>query len=250
MAKKGKQASIREVALKVLFETRDSIQYGDLKKAVMRITQASDNSVDAAIWNLDALYPDQVFKPEKGLMRRIDAEDEIIEKETKSIETSPPKANSISEESFYRPFADWLQFDMNECTKAIPLGGSFFRDKWGTPDVIGIKESQRSDIVQALTEIVSAEIKYDDTRLIEAFGQACAYRIFSHKVYLVIPDSSSKDDKQRLDSLCQLFGIGYVLFDNADTDEPNFIIRVRPQKHEPDLFYTNRYLKLIEGKLF
>lgn len=44
------------------------------------------------------------------------------------------------------------------------------KDKWGTPDVIGKRESRRSDIVKAPTEIISAEIKLDTRDLITAFG--------------------------------------------------------------------------------
>ncbi len=236
--------------MEIVLGTENSIQYRDLKRAVMRQTNESDNSVDAAIWNLDAKYPNKVFKPERGLVRRIGNESEFANREDREPVYTAGRNGSISEESFYAPFAEWLQFEMNECTRAIPLGGNSFRDKWGTPDVIGVKEPLRSDIVKSFTEIISAEIKYDDGRPIEAFGQACAYRIFSHKVYLVIPESSSSDDKQRLDSLCQLFGIGYVLFDNTDPEEPDFNIRVRPQRHDPDIFYTNRYLRLIEDRLF
>ena len=43
----------------------------------------------------------------------------------------------IKEEDFYNSFADWLVNDMEECTKAICLGGNLFKDKWGTPDVVG-----------------------------------------------------------------------------------------------------------------
>ena len=31
---------------------------------------------------------------------------------------------------------------------------------------------------------------------------------------------------------------------------PGFIVLVRPRSHQPDLFYTNRYLALIERELF
>lgn len=103
--------------------------------------------------------------------------------------------------------------DLEECTKAISLGGNRFRDKWGTPDVIGKRESRKSDILQIPTEIISAEIKTDVAQLVTAFGQACAYCLFSHKSYLVIPDESPKDEIDRLDSLCQVFGIGLILFD-------------------------------------
>ena len=51
----------------------------------------------------------------------------------------------------------------------------------------GKRESCRSDIIQAPVEIVAAEIKLDMAQLVTAFGQACAYCLFAHKSYLVIP---------------------------------------------------------------
>ncbi|MBL0274174.1 MAG: hypothetical protein IPQ06_14180 [Chitinophagaceae bacterium] len=36
----------------------------------------------------------------------------------------------IKEEDFYEPFAEWITNDLEECTKAIALGGSKFKDKW------------------------------------------------------------------------------------------------------------------------
>jgi hypothetical protein len=100
------------------------------------------------------------------------------------------------------------------------------------------------------TEIVSAEIKTESTQLITAFGQACAYSLFSHKSYLVIPKRSSPDDISRLDALCQGFGIGLVLFDTTSPEIPGFTIRIRPRKSEPDMFYNNNFMRLIEEKLF
>jgi len=125
-----------------------------------------------------------------------------------------------------------------------------FRDKWGTPDVIGKREPRRSDIIKTPTEIVSAEIKADTRDLITAFGQACVYKLFSHKSYIVIPKNSSQDDISKLDALCLIFGIGLVLFDNSNPNDPQFEIRVRPLKHEPDMFYVNKYMKLIEKELW
>jgi len=166
------------------------------------------------------------------------------------IEEAPPIVREIREEDFYKPFADWLMNEVEETTKAIPLGGNKFRDKWGTPDVIGIRESRRSDILIFPTEIVSAEVKADTRDLITAFGQACSYRLFSHKCYIVIPKNSPEEDILRIDTLCLIFGMGLVLFNNDNIDQPEFEIRVRPLKHEPDMLYVNRYLKLIEKELF
>jgi hypothetical protein len=165
---------------------------------------------------------------------------ELITKTTKKIE----------EEDFYKSFAEWLVNEMEECTKAIQLGGNRFKDKWGTPDVVGKRESRRSDIIQAPCEIVAAEIKLEVSQLVTAFGQACAYCLFAHKSYLVIPKDAPVDEIDRIDALCQVFGIGLVLFDSNNAEDPDFDIRVTPQKHEPDMFYVNKYMKQVEGELF
>ncbi|MBK6965352.1 MAG: hypothetical protein IPH20_15825 [Bacteroidales bacterium] len=133
---------------------------------------------------------------------------------------------------------------------AIPLGGSKFKDKWGTPDVLGIKEPRKSDIIKFPTEIVSVEIKTDSSNLITAFGQACSYKLFSHKTYIVVPNSSTKEDIDRLDSLAMIFGIGLILFDAKKPKEPAFEIRTRASRHEPDMFYSNKYMRLVEDELF
>ena len=106
------------------------------------------------------------------------------------------------------------------------------------------------DIVKASTEIVSAELKTDTKDLITAFGQACSYKLFSHKSYIVIPKNSPQDDISKLDALCLIFGIGLVLFDNSNVNEPQFEIRVRPLKHDPDMFYVNKNMRLVEKELF
>src|ERR1035437_3013649 len=154
------------------------------------------------------------------------------------------------EEQFYRPFAGWLTNDREECTKAIHLGGNRFRDKWGTPDVIGKRESAPSDIVKSHPEVISAEIKTDTRSLIVAFGQACSYRLFSHKVYIVVPKCANKEDIDRLDSLCMIFWIGFVLFDNSHPESPAFTVQLRAARHEPNMYYVNKYMKMIEDELW
>ncbi len=44
------------------------------------------------------------------------------------------------------------------------------------------------------------------------FSQACAYRLFSHRSYLVVPKQAHADELARLDALCEIFGIGLVTF--------------------------------------
>ena len=245
-------ATIREriikKAIEIIRSNPNGIRYSDL---VREIHEACPNflttTIYGTVWNLETRVPNEVYKPARGLFCHVSfREKEISEEEQKPS----AEVEEINEVNFYKLFARWLVDDLEECTKAIPLGGKKFRDKWGTPDVIGKREPRRSDIVKAPTEIVSAEIKVDTGQLITAFGQACAYKLFSHKSYLVIPKNSSDEDISRLDSLCLIFGIGLVLFDNTKPGDPKFEIRVRPIRHEPDMFYVNYYMKMVEKELF
>jgi hypothetical protein len=239
---------IRETALELLRDNPEGIRYSEIVRQVLaRDTALKPNTVGGTLWDLAEQLPDQVYKPSRGLFRLTkyregdtdQLKDELIAKPTK-----------FKEEDFYAPFADWLVNETEECTKAICLGGNCFRDKWGTPDVIGKRESKRSDIIQAPVEIVSAEIKPDVYQLVTAFGQACAYCLFSHKVYLVISNKAPDDEVARLDALCQVFGLGFVLFEPDNPQDPRFAIRCRPRSQQPDLFYANRYMKLIETQMF
>ena len=235
-------------AIEILKSNPDGIRYSILvRKISQEFPEIPVNTIHGTVWNLETRVPNEVYKPARGLFRHVEfREEEISEEEQKP----PLEIEKIKEEDFYESFANWLVNKLEECTKAIALGRSRFRDKWGTPDVIGKREPRRSDIVKAPTEIVSAEIKADTRDLITAFGQACSYKLFSHKSYIVIPKNSSQDDISKLDALCLIFGIGLVLFDNSNPNDPQFEIRVRPLRHEPDIFYVNKYMKLIERELW
>lgn len=244
-----RKEKIISVALEVLGRDTNGVRYSDLAKRLHeQLPEIPVKTIYGTVWNLETRVPNEVYKPARGVFRHVKFREEEICKEE---ERHPPREiEKVREDGFYTPFAHWLVNEVEECTKAIPLGGNRFRDKWGTPDVIGKREPLRSDIIKAPTEIVSAEIKSDTRDLVTAFGQACLYRLFSHKSYIVVPKNSTQDDISKLDALCLIFGIGLVLFDSNDVDNPRFEIRVRPVKHEPDMFYVNKYMKLIERELF
>ncbi|MFO1514946.1 MAG: hypothetical protein U1F83_18905 [Verrucomicrobiota bacterium] len=189
---------IKDKALELLDLFPNGLRYSELHAKISAADASfNSNTVNGSIWNLDALFPDKVYKPSKGLFRLLKykpSEPEVVEP-APSGDSPAPK---IKEEDFYEPFADWLKNEIEDVTHAIPLGGNRFKDKWGTPDVVGKRESRRSDIIRGTTEIVSAEIKTETLQLITAFGQACAYKIFSNKVYLVVPTRSSDEDLDRL----------------------------------------------------
>ena len=250
MSKSTKRQEILDIALGLLEEYPEGLRYTELKNLIYERSRQSFNlnTIDGTIWNLDVKQPDQVLKPERGLFQLRKIGDDQPEIGT-SIENASSTNKPPREQEFYGLFADWLVKDMEEVSKAVSLGGNAFQDKWGTPDVIGIRESRRGDLFQMPTELVAVEIKTDMNQMITAFGQACAYHIFSHKVWLVIPDQSARKDVSRLDSLCQIFGIGLVTFDAMSIENPGWRILSRPTKHEPDWFYVNQYLQVIKDKL-
>ncbi len=86
--------------------------------------------------------------------------------------------------------------------------------------------------------------------MITAFGQACAYRLFRHQSYIVVPVDSDEGDIARLDALGRIFGIGVILFNAREPEQPDFDIRVRAAKCEPDMFYVNQCMAIIEDQLF
>ena len=248
-----KKPSIRDrihaLAFQVLRKHQAGLRYSDLHRKIQLSDKSLNvNTIKTCIWNLDLTHPSVVYKPAKGMFRLLEF------KELASQELAPTKSASVlpklREEIFYPLFASWLKSEVEEVTHAIPLGGNAFRDRWGTPDVIGKAESRRSDVIKGPTSIVSAEIKVDLSSLVTGFGQACAYKLFSHKSYLVIPAHAPDEELDRLISLCQIFGIGLVTFNARNSAAPNFQLVVRPIKHEPDLFYTNRYVAHVERELF
>jgi hypothetical protein len=245
-----KKEKIISKAIEILKNNPDGVRYSELvRKIKQEFSDIPVNTIYGVIWNLDSQIPDKIYKPVRGLFRHIDFREKEGIEMTKTIK-SKGFIKKWREEDFYQPFADWLENEAEECTKAIPLGKNKFKDKWGTPDVIGIYESRASDIIKLPTEVISAEIKIDTKDLITAFGQACAYKLFSNKSYIVVPKDSPQKEIGKLEALCKIFGIGLVVFNNKDPKFPEFEIRVTPIKHEPDRFFTNQYLKLIEDELF
>lgn len=239
---------IKAVALSELDKCPEGLRDSELwAKIKATDSEFKPGTITGTIRNLVTDSSDQVYKPSRGRFRSVKYKDEANDL---ALPAETVAHSGTKEGDFYTPFAEWLENEIEDVTHAFPLGGNVFKDKWGTPDVIGKRESRKSNIIQGDTEIVSAEIKTDTAQLIVAFGQACAYKLFSHKVYLVVPSQSDEDEVSRLDSLCQIFGIGLVTFDSEKPNEPKFNILVRPAKHEPDLFYTNKYIAKIEQLLF
>lgn len=249
-------STLREKIIKKLYEILEGrpngIRYADLIRSINeRLPETKVNTIHGVVWEykqkIDKGQIKDILRPEKGfyILRKYLKEREY----EKNKYGKGSKIEKFKEEDFYEPFVDYLVKELEECTKAIVLGRNKFHDRWGTPDVFGTYKVLGLGTVQPPIEIVSAEIKTDIGQLVTSFGQACSYKLFSHKVYLVIPKDANEADIKRVESLCLKFGIGLILFDRTNKEKPDFEILTRAVKSEPDYFYLNKYLRLIEDEV-
>ena len=247
-------ARVEKTAEQVLKDFPDGIRFVDLIHKVRDLLPEWKDKKGLApyIQWLPRRRPDKFFKPSRGVFQLIDQS----AKSDLTALTKMPNAigkNSTTklwnEASFYQPFAEYLVEDLDECGKAIVLGGNKFGSRWGTPDVIGVTVPGLGDIYKPPIEIVSAEIKTNPNDLVVAFGQACSYQLFSHKSYIVVPSSAKVSDLARLENLCRVFGIGLVLIGSLNPSSPGFQLRVRALRREPEPFYVNENLRAVSKEL-
>jgi hypothetical protein len=244
---------IQARARDILEVEKGGIRWGELLKRIHAdALETPPNSIHGAIQTLFA-SSDEIVKVARGtyqLARYVEAEDAIASAQEAEAIAAPVKAETpgseiLTEQDFYASFATWLE-ENDEVTVASPLGGSSLGGKWGTPDVIGVLKPRAQDIFKFEPQIVTAEIKAVPTQPVVAFGQAVAYRLFSHKSYIVVPKSTSSDDMNRLKSLCSIHGVGLVTF-ALNREQPDYLVVVLPVNAAPDMFYVNNMLERLKS---
>jgi hypothetical protein len=227
---------IRDLGKSLVIDSISGIRYSELiQKIATDHPETPRNTIHGNVWDLDARFPTVIHKPSRGLFVPVQ---NASSPQITAI--TVPTARGVKEKDFYEPFAEWLKNELDEVTVSSHLGGAGLQKKWGTPDVVGVYKPLASHRIKFDLEIVSAEIKIDPSQSVIAFGQAVAYRLFSAKSYIVMPNSISPEDYGRLEALCLLFGIGLVIF-GLNPQDPSFSIRVRAQRVPPDMFYVNEF---------
>lgn len=245
---------IQAHAIAVLQAKPGGIRWSELLKAVAEASpETPPNSIHGGIHNL-LKTDDRIEKIAKGTYRLAElgeaedsaaiAQDEAVAQTPVQVEAADHTLVTYVEADFYQSFADWLVDVAEEVNAAVPLGGSVLKGKWGTPDVIGVLKPRTQDMLKFEPQIVSAEIKIDPSQPVVAFGQAVAYRLFSHKSYIVVPNTTSQDDMGRLKALCSIHGVGLVTF-TLDGLAPDYTILVLPMQASPDMFYANQMLRRL-----
>lgn len=244
-----KRNQIQARAFELLEQNPGGMRWGQLLKLI----HASDpetppNSIQGALHALLSTT-DKIVKVARGTYQL----PQFLDEPSFSDSESPERAESIvgvptvagfCEADFYASFAEWLIEGAEEANEAQAIGGSLLKGKWGTPDVIGVLKARADDILKFPTQVVSAEIKIDPNQPVTAFGQSIAYRLFSHKSYIVVPNSTSQDDIARLKALCGIHGVGLVTFE-LDLAAPDYSVVVPAMHAEPDMFYANQMAKRL-----
>lgn len=257
MAKLNRK-QIQQRAHELLEAAPRGMRWGEIHKAILTgDPETPPNSITGALTALFQM-PTDILKVARGTYQLAKfAESQAAHPaaavaEPIVVETPNHAKMTLVEADFYASFAEWLVEGADEVTAAKPLGGSILKGKWGTPDVIGVLRPRHQDLLKFEPQIVSAEIKIDPGQPVVAFGQAVAYRLFSHKSYIVVPDTTNQDDLARLKALCSIHGVGLVTF-ALDLSAPDYGVVVLPQQASPDMFYANQMLRRLldaEPKLF
>lgn len=237
---------IKAYALTVLANYPNGIRWSELKRQI--VEAQPETPANTIHGNLHRLLTDShdVQKLGKGLYALKGSATENTNALDEGLAAFPDAVAALAfrESDFYQSFADWLIEEVGDANRARALGGSIFKAKWGTPDIIGVLRAEPSDLIKFSSEIVSVELKIDTVATVTAFGQAVAYKLFSHKPYVAVPNTIAADDLSRLDALSAIYGIGVVTF-TLDPKEPNYTLRVRAALSQPDMFYVNDMAKRL-----
>jgi hypothetical protein len=254
MAKLNRK-QIQDRAHELLEQSPNGLRWGRILNEIhLSEPETPPNSIHGAIQNLFT-SSEEIVKVARGTYRlrkyveedAIDslAAEEALTEESVVADTAGVGKVNVTEQGFYASFAEWL-VENDEATVAVELGGSSLGGKWGTPDVLGVLKPRAQDIFRFEPQIVSAEIKATPSQPVVAFGQAVAYRLFSHKSYIVVPCTTSEDDMARLKALCSIHGVGLITF-TLNIDAPDYTIIVLAVQANPDMFYVNTMLKRLEA---
>ena len=155
---------IRSLARSIIARNSGGIRYSALVENIFQQSpETPKNTIHGSVWNLDALLPNEISKPSRGLFVPVEKPTSIESPAFGSTEQIAQTGIKVKEADFYAPFAEWLRNDLDEVTEVAPLGGAGLKSKWGTPDVVGIYKPLASNLIKFPIEIVSAEIKIESS---------------------------------------------------------------------------------------
>lgn len=244
---RNEQESYKSLIERITFKLIDSQEEGVSLQEIKRkvLTENSDisqHTIRFEVGQLAREYPDRILRKDRGVYGR--ASDLPIQEYPTEREQ---ETDQKKEKPFYDPLVDFL-LDKEECEYSSVLGNNRVPGFWNTPDVIGTKRSPRSHLIQYTTELISAEVKYADKQreIITGFGQAVAYKLFSNKVYLVIPSVALE---ARVIELCMNESIGLIKYDRTNPSKPRMDFVLRAPFCRPNPTHTRDWVEELMGRI-
>ncbi|GEM_PF-6956936 len=144
---------IRERAREIVLARSDGVRFAQLRDEILQsYPETPRGTVEGTLMRLTSEVSD-VLKPSRGLYVAANSAKAVTQKKPPTV-----PIGTQGEEDFYKPFAEWLTSE-DEVTSAVALGGAVMKNKWGTPDVVGVYRSLKSHAIDFSPEIVTAEIK-------------------------------------------------------------------------------------------
>src|SRR5437867_2427026 len=113
-----RKETIQKKALELVEGSRKGVRYSELMTRLAEaFPQIPKNTIAGSVWNHDAIFPTQVYKPARGVFQSKKFE-EPATAESEAAETPHPPSPEVvlKEEQFYEPFADWITSELEECT--------------------------------------------------------------------------------------------------------------------------------------
>lgn len=129
----NKKEHITQAAKELLATEERGIRYSDLLSRLHVLfpnLKADSGNFRGAIWNLDARFPNEVYKPARGLFRLVRFREATTMSPPPAAAPPPHVVAGPRESDFYEPFAVFLTDELEECTTAVSLGGNRFGGKW------------------------------------------------------------------------------------------------------------------------
>lgn len=139
-------------------------------------------------------------------------------------------------------FANFLVNNLKEASKTWVFYEHKYDDGIFLPEVLGINPFDFQNFDPRDVEITSACASLDIVDIPFILGKAMGYKIFSHRVYIVLPDRIEKfEDKMKLlENFCMKFGIGLVYFNISRRSE--FFVRIKAVRIMPEPYFVNEYI--------
>src|ERR1022692_105775 len=106
---------IQEEAIRLIQTHPGGIRYSALVSEILSAhPETPENTIMGSVWNLDALRPNDVRKPSRGLFQPAQAQ----------AAPQPVKPAKVREEEFYASFGEWLKNELDEVTDVKSFGGA------------------------------------------------------------------------------------------------------------------------------